>query len=80
MRLPMQAVPVQRAIVGYSRTGVGGRDAALSSLCSPSNGVVASAESGVGPNGFFDVLKDIGHAVGTGIDIVKTVGPMFGLP
>jgi len=45
----MQAVPVQRANVAFSRTGSDSRDAVLSSLYSTGNGVVASAEAGFGP-------------------------------
>ena len=55
MRLPMQAVPVQRAIVAFSRPGIDSRDAGLSGLYSTGNGVVASVEFGMKPSwGIFE--------------------------
>ena len=58
MRLPVQALPVQRASVSFALDE--SRDGMLSALYSSRNGVVASAESGVDASGFWDVLKDIG--------------------
>jgi hypothetical protein len=56
----MQAAPVQRAIVSFTTTADEGRDQGLSGLFAGGNGVVACAV-GVGPNGFWDTLKDIGR-------------------
>jgi len=62
MRLPLQAAPVQRAIVSFATTADERRDQGLSGLFAGGNGVVACAV-GVGPNGFWDTLKDIGGTV-----------------
>ena len=70
MRSPMQAVPVQRAMVSYSSADAKG---AAASFTESGNGVVASAESGIQPSDLFgDIMGGLGG-------VLKTL-PMLGLP
>jgi hypothetical protein len=73
MRLPTQAVPVQRAIVGFTNQGANSPNTVLSSLYAPSNGVVGS--DGVDAAGWLDDLGSIVKTVG---QVAGTAGPIIG--
>lgn len=71
MKVPLQSLPIQRAIVSYSSYEL---ESGMRSLFSTSNGVVASCENGVEQSGIFDIIKTIGNVANTVGGIAGALG------